>query len=720
MKKDNKNRLVNTPVEDFRKKFGFSAANHRAQEEINKIVRTSRKINSPDSCHKLLSEIGTMLQGTADGPEELAPRLIKGETGSLEEVTIKFHLQGSKPLQNAPERTLCRPDIVVYNGKRLTVPQDEAPVSARTRSNTPNNATSTQGSTQSYTTEDDLSWTQTEATSEYLSAGDTNEIGLEKAISYTVVHLLSRPDRVVVPGFFFGPKTFNLIFTGVTGTCHTLLEWKNPDHIQLLFEFVRRIFEPSPEMLDPNIVRNTDDTFDVTLKENKYPKCKILSLTRPVERRTTIFETSDPDVPVIKEQYLTSRSVEYDILGQVSNVPGVVQLEDYEEYRPEDQSTVGCTIGERPRYKVRLALRDKGVSIKESKTLKQFLIWLYDTLEVAECLHELKVLHRDYSLNNVLSREPTVREEWKDLTFCSARHLLDPDVDRLETGVLLIDFEHATDLETQEPLETAGTPLYQARAAQTLAPLEHWGTVPGMPELIPEALEHYQKAVPKRLDKFIPDKTKHFLEMPSDGDTREWRHELRHDTESAFWMLLYWVVIFQPVDDQTPSTIPWAFWAVFTTESERGSLLWRVQVKEVGETKTTWVHPDFDRVRELLGDMAAHLNGELQWLTEEDKCYDQMKKKSYLREVFQRLILNFLFKYQDEPFMTKERHKGNRSVEEMFQQSTNLFGLEIASKESGRSSVAKRAREEEDQQGAEKRRKGNPTSDDSDDSDYKP
>jgi len=237
-----------------------------------------------------------------------------------------------------------------------------------------------------------------------------------------------------------------------------------------------------------------------------------------------------------------------------------------------------------------------------------------------------------------------------------------------------------------------------------------------MPELILEGLEPYQKAVPERLEKFIPDQMDHILKMPPGGNTREWSHEFRHDVESAFWMLLHWVVIFRPVDDKEPPTVPSAFWAIFTTEANRDLLVMKVQ----GDDETPWVHPDFDLVRELLRDMAAHLNGELQWLSEKDECYEQMKEASYLREVFQRLILNFLFKYKNEPFMRLEKHKENRSVEATIQQSTTLSALEIATRQSTRSLALKRAREEEDQQGAAKRRKNNPTSDDGNDPDYNP
>ena len=63
MKKDSKMWLDNTPIEEFRQKFGFSDANPRTRAEINKIRAMSRKINGPDSCRKVLGEIGSMLKG---------------------------------------------------------------------------------------------------------------------------------------------------------------------------------------------------------------------------------------------------------------------------------------------------------------------------------------------------------------------------------------------------------------------------------------------------------------------------------------------------------------------------------------------------------------------------------------------------------------------------------------------------------------------------------
>jgi hypothetical protein len=423
MKKDNNKWLLNTSIEDFSQKFGFTGASRRTETEIGVIYELSQKINGPESCREVLDAIGGMLKGMMDELGEIASRLIKGEKGpSLKDVTVRFQTRESLTLRNPPEGTLCRPDIVAYNQKRLLVTRSEGSISTNTQSSTQSDASSTQGSTQSdasstegstqsdasstqgstqtYTSEDDLTWTQTEATSEYLSGNETHGQGLEKAISYTVVHLLARPDRVVVPGFFFAPKYFHLIFTGATGTCHTKLSWRNNEHLQLLSQFIERVFAPSADMCDENIVRNTDDTFDIGLKSEHYSGCKTLFLGRPIGRRTTIFQTDDPKVPIIKEQYLTSSSVEPAILERVSKVPGVVRLKDHEEYRPPGESqvnsqgtSVGCTIRGKPRYKIRMALKDKGVSIAESETLKQLLIRLYDTLEIAEHFYKLGVLH---------------------------------------------------------------------------------------------------------------------------------------------------------------------------------------------------------------------------------------------------------------------------------------------------------------------------------------
>ena len=127
-------------------------------------------------------------------------------------MTIAFRAQGERNPRNPSVGTRPRPDIVAYEEKRLIVSPDEVPIK------------------QEYTREDDLTWAQVEITAKHLSSGDDDEKGLLKAITYTLYHLLSRPDSVVVPGFYFGTKVFNLIFTSASASCNTKLEWGNPNY----------------------------------------------------------------------------------------------------------------------------------------------------------------------------------------------------------------------------------------------------------------------------------------------------------------------------------------------------------------------------------------------------------------------------------------------------------------------------------------------------------
>jgi hypothetical protein len=248
-------------------------------------------------CREILSAVGSLVQGTVDGPEASTTGLTQTEKESQTGVVIRFKERGSNTPKNGPEGPICRSDIIAYDGNRLSTAEVETQPSTQTSG-------VTQGSQDT-----NLTWTQTEATAEYLSKGKTPKEGLQQAISSTAYHLLSRPDRVVVPGFYFDSKGFSLIFTGASGTCHTELKWTDLDHLQLLCDFVECIFDPTPSMVDPNITRNDKGTFDVKLKNEVHTGCKILFVGRPIGRRTTVFSTTDPDIPIIKEQYLSSPSI---------------------------------------------------------------------------------------------------------------------------------------------------------------------------------------------------------------------------------------------------------------------------------------------------------------------------------------------------------------------------------------------------------------------------
>jgi hypothetical protein len=67
---------------------------------------------------------------------------------------------------------------------------------------------------------------------------------------------------------------------------------------------------------------------------------------------------------------------------------------------------------------------------------------------------------------------------------------------------------------------------------------------------IPNSPDDYAKAHPNQVQSF-PDSEKKILIDPELVDNESqggWRHELEHDTESVFWLLLYWAMVVQPKD----------------------------------------------------------------------------------------------------------------------------------------------------------------------------
>jgi serine/threonine protein kinase len=404
-----------------------------------------------------------------------------------------------------------------------------------------------------------------------------------------------------------------------------------------------------------------------------------------------------------------------------------VRLVEYEEYREEGKA-VGCTIGRKPRWKIRLALGDRGVSIRESETPELFLIRLYDLLEALECLHQRGVLHREVSANNVLFRDGPVAYDKSRTTFCSARHLLDSTEERTTTDLVLIDGEYGTEEEKQKPSESAGTPLYQARASIECRPmaLPKGGWMPGMPKLKGGAETRYSEAWPDRLNRFpspgqsiviYNGRAIYLSQLESNGpqdwdekgdqsETEEkekeegWYHELRHDVESVSWILIVWALELRPDNGGNTTEIPHGLWTTLVSTESREDV-----VDIVAKEKKGWLDPKYQPMESLIEELAQHLLVDLHWLSTDKGHPKEMKDPSYLREVFQRCILNFLVKNRGETFMTQKRHQENRRVEKFFGEESSLTSRQISERQSQRSSARKRGCDETERQGSSKRRR---------------
>jgi hypothetical protein len=284
--------------------------------------------------------------------------------------SIQFRSQGETLPEDGPNGTLCRPDLIAYDSSLFVVQPENQPTSARTRSKAKDKS--------SFIDEENLAWMQLEATAEFHSTGTSKAESLLQAVTYTAYHLLTRPDRVVVPGLHLSSSDFHLILTGPSGTCHTKLQWPDSLHIELLRDFIYRIINPSSNMIDPTTTRNHDGTFTLKLHGKDYPGCRLKWLGQPIGRRTTIFDTKDQDVPIIKDQYLSELSVEAGLLKQIHEnhpIPGVVQVLDQ-----ADESKITCSIGKQ-RQKVRLGLKDVGIPFIDIQTPYGVLVVIYDLLE---------------------------------------------------------------------------------------------------------------------------------------------------------------------------------------------------------------------------------------------------------------------------------------------------------------------------------------------------
>ena len=183
---------------------------------------------------------------------------------------------------------------------------------------------------------------------------------------------------------------------------------------------------------------------------------------------------------------------------------------------------------------------------------------------------------------------------------------------------------------------------------------------------VPSSPGPYTRHHPERIKKF-PSEGRLLIESASPGSVnREWRHELEHDAESVFWLLLYWVVGAQPAN-HNKEDIASATWANLTGSVKyRTGLLRSLSEEESLEELT---HSTFQPLLPLLSDLAANLVVDRHWLDESET----RNNEQYVPEAFQRLILQFILDNRSEEFMTQPVDRQFRQVQ-MISQNLSLPG----------------------------------------------
>lgn len=542
---------------------------------------------------------------------------------------------------------------------------------------------------------EDVFWSAVETTGEIKSAGDTVVGAFTKARSYVGYLLQARPDRTTALGIYTEEKGFKLILHNCFGSFGTkLLVWGNQPNILLLCAWVWCLYHPITMTVDPTITRTVvwptkgaatydPPTFDVKTPGEVFPGCSVLTAGAHFGRRTIVLNTQTPGT-VIKEQYVDPgrRYEEGQILHKIhreGDFPGVVRVGWYGPVKDiivknnksvKVEATPEHSMHEdvSEKVKMRLILKDTAFPLLDAETPLDVLIAIYDLLEVTRFLYaKYQILHRDISDGNVCLRKELVNDDDsfnKTLgDMCLASHMIQQQlglsgVGRLATKLLLIDFDVSEDqgqkAGKRRPKPRTGAPLFMAGLLRTKQRKTGTYILPGMPELHGDAATAYKKCVLSRLDEF-PQVKEELVKNTEKKMLDEHRHKLRYDAESAFWLLLYWVVLACPAEKKIDDyPIPETFWRNLTDskdgEDYRSSCLERLANKAIVS--------DYDSLECLIKLMADHLVGDY------DASQDQYRKHdAFLHEAFQRIILNFLFENYSAPFMTLKKGLINRKVE---------------------------------------------------------
>jgi hypothetical protein len=190
-----------------------------------------------------------------------------------------------------------------------------------------------------------------------------------------------------------------------------------------------------------------------------------------------------------------------------------------------------------------------------------------------------------------------------------------------------------------------GTPGFISRA------VERGNTVPLPPVVIvpevPKVPECYANAHSSRIDKFTGEIEELLLVRQNKNQSQDdmWRHELDHDVESVFWVLLYWAMVTQP-EGSRGEDIDLSSWTLLLGNFKEREVF--ISGLSSGGLTDNLTHSLYAPLWPLIRDLAAILVVDRHWLPESDvrKCPE------YICEAFQRLILQFILSYRDEDFMT--------------------------------------------------------------------
>ena len=165
---------------------------------------------------------------------------------------------------------------------------------------------------------------------------------------------------------------------------------------------------------------------------------------------------------------------------------------------------------------------------------------------------------------------------------------------------------------------------------------------------VPKSPACYASIHPDRIEKF-PEEEEILLnprKLTNQSQDHGWRHDLEHDAESVFWLLLYWAMVVQPKTSEKEEFIDAMSWAGLLKDSNsRHSLIASLSSPTPPSNLT---HSRYMPLQPLISKLAAILVVDTHWLP----ASDVRSHPEYINKAFQRVILQFILDNHGEKFMT--------------------------------------------------------------------
>ena len=257
---------------------------------------------------------------------------------------------------------------------------------------------------------------------------------------------------------------------------------------------------------------------------------------------------------------------------------------------------------------------------------------------------------------------------------------------RRDTPVLVIDFDHREikkktdeskdEEKKREKRQTVvrpdislcsiwltthqGTPIFMARSVVKGRPNTREAWARGLPRLERPALAVYSTLLPDRLKEFPqPQKNQVRRRLKIPDET----HELRHDAESVFWLLVWWAIHLRPTSSPSSMIDSKLFGALTNVNLAKG-YDFRTMFLQTLDEGLPWLDPSYMELEPLFKQMATQLTGDLHWAGSV-----QMKDPEFLHEALQRIIFNFLLMNKAKSFMILVKDLNHdREVEDQIRQ----------------------------------------------------